>query len=77
MLRVNRDNLVRKGDFVLTEHVEAVVIGAGVVGLAVARELALAGKEVIVLEAADSIGTETSSGIVRSSMQVFTIPLEV
>jgi L-2-hydroxyglutarate oxidase LhgO len=45
----------------LTEHVEAVVIGAGVVGLAVARELALAGKEVIVLEAADSIGTETSS----------------
>mgnify|MGYP003338339642 FL=1 len=45
----------------MTEHVEAVVIGAGVVGLAVARELALAGKEVIVLEAADSIGTETSS----------------
>jgi len=41
--------------------VEAIVIGAGVVGLAVARELALAGKEVIVLEAAEAIGTETSS----------------
>jgi L-2-hydroxyglutarate oxidase LhgO len=38
-----------------------VVIGAGVVGLAIARALALAGREVIVLEAADAIGTETSS----------------
>jgi L-2-hydroxyglutarate oxidase LhgO len=37
------------------------VIGAGVVGLAVARELAMAGREVIVLEAAESIGTHTSS----------------
>ena len=36
-----------------------VVIGAGVVGLAVAR--ALAGREVVVLEAAKSIGTGTSS----------------
>ena len=45
----------------MTEHVDCVVIGAGVVGLAVARELALAGREVIVLEAAESIGTHTSS----------------
>ncbi len=45
----------------MTEHVECVVIGAGVVGLAVARELAMAGREVIVLEAAESIGTHTSS----------------
>jgi L-2-hydroxyglutarate oxidase LhgO len=37
------------------------VVGAGVVGLAVARALALAGREVIILEAADGIGTETSS----------------
>jgi L-2-hydroxyglutarate oxidase LhgO len=37
------------------------VIGAGVVGLAVARRLALAGREVIVLEKAEGIGTETSS----------------
>jgi len=38
-----------------------VVVGAGVVGLAIARELALAGREVIVLEAEDAIGTHTSS----------------
>ncbi len=37
------------------------VIGAGVVGLAMARALALAGREVIVLEAEDAIGTVTSS----------------
>ncbi|MGA7323749.1 MAG: NAD(P)/FAD-dependent oxidoreductase [Rhodomicrobium sp.] len=43
------------------ETVDCIVIGAGVVGLAVARELALAGREVIVLEAAGAIGTETSS----------------
>jgi L-2-hydroxyglutarate oxidase LhgO len=43
------------------ESVDCVVVGAGVVGLAVARALALAGREVIVVEAADAIGTETSS----------------
>ena len=43
------------------EQVDAVVIGAGVVGLAVARAMALAGREVLVLEAADAIGTQTSS----------------
>jgi L-2-hydroxyglutarate oxidase LhgO len=43
------------------ETVDCVVVGAGVVGLAVARALALAGREVIVLEAAEGIGTETSS----------------
>ena len=43
------------------ESVDCVVIGAGVVGLAVARALALAGREVIVVEAAEGIGTETSS----------------
>ena len=41
--------------------VDCVVIGAGVVGLAVARELALAGREVIVLESTELIGSETSS----------------
>ncbi len=45
----------------MTERVDCVVIGAGVVGIAVARALALAGREVIVLDAADGIGTETSS----------------
>ena len=43
------------------DQVECVVIGAGVVGLAVARALALQGREVMVLEAEDAIGTGTSS----------------
>ncbi|HSA88354.1 MAG TPA: NAD(P)/FAD-dependent oxidoreductase [Burkholderiales bacterium] len=43
------------------EKLDAVVIGAGVVGLAVARALAHAGREVVVLEAEDAIGTHTSS----------------
>ena len=43
------------------EEVDCIVVGAGVVGLAVARALALAGREVIVLDAAEGIGTETSS----------------
>lgn len=45
----------------MTDRVQCVVIGAGVIGLAVARRLALAGVETIVLEAAEAIGTETSS----------------
>ncbi|MEZ5596567.1 MAG: NAD(P)/FAD-dependent oxidoreductase, partial [Pseudomonadales bacterium] len=44
-----------------TERVDTVVIGAGVVGLAVARALALAGRDVLVLERHDAIGTETSA----------------
>ncbi len=43
------------------DRVDCVVIGAGVVGLGVARALALAGREVVVLEAASAIGTGTSS----------------
>jgi len=38
-----------------------VVIGAGLIGLAVARALARAGHEVVILEAEDAIGTHTSS----------------
>lgn len=43
------------------DQIDCAVIGAGVVGLAVARALALQGREVMVLEAADAIGTGTSS----------------
>ena len=43
------------------ERVDSVVIGAGVVGLAVARALALRGREVVILEAEDAFGTHTSS----------------
>ena len=43
------------------DRVDAVVIGAGVVGLACARALALAGREVVVVEQAAKIGWETSS----------------
>lgn len=43
------------------ERLDSVVIGAGVVGLAAARALALAGREVVVLETARTIGSGTSS----------------
>ncbi len=43
------------------DSVDCVVIGAGVVGLAVARALARQGREVVILEAEDAIGTHTSS----------------
>jgi L-2-hydroxyglutarate oxidase LhgO len=45
----------------MVERVDGVVIGAGVVGLAVARALALKGREVLVMEAAHAIGTGVSS----------------
>lgn len=41
--------------------VDCVVIGAGVVGLAIARALAQSGREVLVAEATEAIGTGTSS----------------
>jgi L-2-hydroxyglutarate oxidase LhgO len=43
------------------DRIECVVIGAGVVGLAIARALAARGREVIVLEAGEAIGMVTSS----------------
>ncbi len=45
----------------MVDQVQSVVIGAGVVGLAVGRALAQSGREVMVLEAADAIGTGTSA----------------
>ena len=43
------------------EELDCVVVGAGVVGLAIARALALAGRDVFILEAGEAIGAETSS----------------
>lgn len=45
----------------MAEKIDCAVVGAGVVGLAVARRLALSGREVVVLEAEDAFGTHTSS----------------
>src|SRR5512134_2655508 len=45
----------------MAEQVECAVIGAGVVGLACARRLAMSGREVVVLEAETAFGTHTSS----------------
>lgn len=41
--------------------IDSIVLGAGVVGLAIARELALSGREVLIVDAAEGIGTGTSA----------------
>ncbi len=43
------------------EKIDCAVIGAGAVGLAIARALALAGREVLILEAENAFGTHTSA----------------
>lgn len=43
------------------ETLDCAVIGAGVVGLAIARKLARQGREVVILEAEDAFGTHTSA----------------
>ena len=43
------------------EHVDCVVVGAGVIGLAVAREMALQGRETILLERENAFGTISSA----------------
>ena len=45
----------------MVDSADCVVVGAGVVGLAIARELAIAGRDVLVLEAENAIGAHTSS----------------
>ena len=45
----------------MTDRVDCVVIGAGVVGLAIGRLLAMAGREVVIAERHTSFGEETSS----------------
>lgn len=43
------------------ETLDCAVIGAGVVGLAIARKLAQSGRDVVLLEAEDAFGTHTSA----------------
>jgi len=43
------------------ETLDCAVIGAGVVGLAIARRLAMDGRDVVILEAEDAFGTHTSA----------------
>jgi L-2-hydroxyglutarate oxidase LhgO len=55
----------------MADRVDCVVIGAGVVGLATARALALAGREVLLLEAETHPGTVTSarnSGVIHAGL---------
>ena len=54
-----------------------VVVGAGIVGLAIARALALTGREVIVLEKEPSIATHQSghnSGVVHAGIYYSPVP---
>ncbi|MGQ8631633.1 NAD(P)/FAD-dependent oxidoreductase [Agrobacterium sp. DKPNP3] len=41
--------------------IDAIIIGAGVIGLAIARELSMRGRSVIILESANEFGSATSS----------------
>ncbi len=53
------------------DTVDVVVVGAGVVGLAIAREIALAGREVLILEAGARIGAGVSarnSGVIHAGI---------
>jgi L-2-hydroxyglutarate oxidase LhgO len=55
----------------MADRVECVVVGAGVVGLSVARALALSGREVLLLEAENNPGTITSarnSGVIHAGL---------
>jgi len=45
----------------MSTDIDCIVVGAGVVGLAIARALALSGREVMVVEAAEGIGTGASA----------------
>jgi L-2-hydroxyglutarate oxidase LhgO len=57
---LERDRL-DKGTNTVTDSLDTVVIGAGAIGLAIARALARAGREVVILEAAKAVGTGVSA----------------
>jgi len=48
-------------DLNMTESVDSLIVGGGVIGLAIARELALAGREVVVVELEPMVGSGVSS----------------
>lgn len=53
------------------EKVETIIIGAGVIGLAIARALSAAGQEVLILEATGAIGSATTarnSGVIHAGI---------
>src|SRR5574337_199456 len=56
-----RGSMASTGRRAAMEQVDCVVIGAGVVGLAIARALAKAGREVLILESEGAFGTHTSA----------------
>ncbi len=61
------------------DHVECVVVGAGVIGLAIARAMARAGRKVLVMDAADSLGAGTSgrgSGVIPAGLYYSTDSLK-
>lgn len=45
---------------ILMNRFDTIIIGAGLVGLAIARKMALSGRTILVLEANEKIGSETS-----------------
>ncbi len=53
------------------DHVDCVVAGAGVVGLAIARELARSGRQVLCVDAGEALGAGTSgrgSGVIHAGL---------
>jgi L-2-hydroxyglutarate oxidase LhgO len=67
----DKDNAIEVIPVVSGHSTDAVVIGAGVVGLAIARALAQAGRETVLLERRSHIGEETSSrnsGVVHAGI---------
>lgn len=59
--RITARGVSSGAETVAKERLDTVVIGAGVVGLAVARELSRRGREVLILDSASTFGTVTSS----------------
>ncbi|QBY06088.1 NAD(P)/FAD-dependent oxidoreductase [Thalassotalea sp. HSM 43] len=63
----------------MSDELPTVVVGAGVIGIAIARELAMAGKQVIILEQTESFGTQVSSrnsGVIHAGLYYSTNSLK-